>query len=664
MERIEWNDKTIEGLTVKELLSADLIRQLYEDFEDDPLGRAEITAKLTLQARSEHCRAEFEKLIKGKEKAEKEHSKSTSVLNNQQVAQFKLQDGSELKVNTGKWSVNRYGVRTEGFAGPLVASNYPIIITRTMTDLITGKEDVELTWRKDNVVRSMQVPRSFISSNTKIVQLSDNGVPVTSSSANLLINYLADFEVLNPNTIEHQMSTRRYGWVTREGHEREFLPYSDSDIKLNYSWMDERLVKAISSSGNISDWLDVYMPLRSSGRQDFNVVIAASLASVLVDIVGISPFIVNLYGHSGGGKTVTLLFAASVWGNPQELKIESNSTVNALVRQLGTLNNLPLLVDDMSKINDKGDGSKYTEFVYTLCAGREKSRLSKSLSMRDSAVWSNAILTNMERPLASEDMNGGALNRVLDFEMQEGNIFEDGNGTVKAISKNYGLLGELFVNYVIKNCDEVQGIMDEYEAKIREEADKNGKEMEQKQITPMALILTADEFLGRMLGDDTRLDIPWCVGNLRSIDEVSEPIRAWNYILDAVNVNSNKFHPNEYGEFSAGCWGYEKEDEIDIIPSVLEKIAKEHNFSLKQFIKWADNEEILIRGEGHNIKRRVRIPGDLNIRCYAFRKTGDCSDSVPSFSYHGPKRPRKKHENEETIQTQFNELSAQEDVPF
>ena len=356
MERIEWNDKTIEGLTVKELLSADLIRQLYEDFEDDPLGRAEITAKLTLQARSEHCRAEFEKLIKGKEKAEKEHSKSTSVLNNQQVAQFKLQDGSELKVNTGKWSVNRYGVRTEGFAGPLVASNYPIIITRTMTDLITGKEDVELTWRKDNVVRSMQVPRSFISSNTKIVQLSDNGVPVTSSSANLLINYLADFEVLNPNTIEHQMSTRRYGWVTREGHEREFLPYSDSDIKLNYSWMDERLVKAISSSGNISDWLDVYMPLRASGRQDFNVVIAASLASVLVDIVGISPFIVNLYGHSGGGKTVTLLFAASIWGNPQELKIESNSTVNALVRQLGTLNNLPLLVDDMSKINDKGDG--------------------------------------------------------------------------------------------------------------------------------------------------------------------------------------------------------------------------------------------------------------------------------------------------------------------
>lgn len=123
MERIEWNDKTIEGLTVKELLSADLIRQLYEDFEDDPLGRAEITAKLTLQARSEHCRAEFEKLIKGKEKAEKEHSKSASVLNNQQVAQFKLQDGSELKVNTGKWSVNRYGVRTEGFAGPLVASN-------------------------------------------------------------------------------------------------------------------------------------------------------------------------------------------------------------------------------------------------------------------------------------------------------------------------------------------------------------------------------------------------------------------------------------------------------------------------------------------------------------------------------------------------------------
>lgn len=664
MERIEWNDKTIEGLTVKELLSADLIRQLYEDFTDDPLGRAEITAKLTLQARSEHCRAEFEKLIKSKEKAEKDQSKSAAVNNNQQVAQFKLQDGSELKVNTGKWSVNRYGVRTEGFAGPLVASNYPIIITRTMTDLITGKEDVELTWRKDNVVRSMQVPRSFISSNTKIVQLSDNGVPVTSSSANLLINYLADFEVLNPGTIEHQMSTRRFGWITREGHDKEFLPYSDSEIKLNVSGMDERLVKAISKAGNVSDWLDAYMPLRESGRQDFNVVIAASLASVLVEIVGISPFIVNLYGHSGGGKTVTLLFAASIWGNPQELKIESNSTVNALVRQLGTLNNLPLLVDDMSKINDKGDGSKYTDFIYTLCAGREKSRLNKALSMRDSAVWSNAILTNMERPLGGTDMNGGALNRVLDFEMQQGNIFDDGNNTVKAISRNYGFLGEMFVNYVINNSDQIQGIVDECEKKIREEAEKDGGEREQKQITPMAVILAADEILGRMLGDTIRLDISWCVGNLRSIDDVSEPLRAWNYILDTVNMNSNRFHPNEYGEFSAGCWGYEKNDELDIIPSALENIAKEHNFNLKQFIKWADDEKILIRGEGHNWKKKVRIPGDLNIRCYAFRIDSDCSDFVPHFSYHGPKKPRKKSENGETIQTQFNELSEQEDIPF
>lgn len=621
MDRIDWTKESINKLNRDDLLSADLIRQVYEDFAEDPVERASIIAQLSTRARQEQCKGDFDRIVKEQDKAARQAGKPEARGgSDNNVAEFALQaDQKPIVVRTGKWTVNEYGVRTWGFTGPLVASNYPIIITRTMTDLLSGKEDVELTWRKNNAVRSIQVPRSYISSNTKIVQLSDSGLPVTSTTANLLINYLSDYEVLNQGIIDHQMSTRRFGWIIR-GNNRDFLPYSKSDIKLNYSSMDGRLTKAVTTHGNVSDWLDAYTPMRQSGRQDFNAMIAASLASVLVPIAGISPFIACLYGHSGGGKTVCMMVCASLFGDPHGLMLESNSTVNSLVKQLGMLNNFPLFVDDLSKIRDRGDNQKYIDFIYTLCAGKEKSRLNKTIDMRDSASWSNVILTNMERPLAGYDMNGGAINRVLDFEMQDGDMFPDGNATVKNVTQNYGFIGPLFIDKVLQCFDDIPGIIDGYESKIKDAAAKAGHEKEQKQITPLALILTADQLFGEMLGDDIRLDLDWCVGNLKNIDDVSEMQRAWDSFIDEVSVNTNKFNPDDEGKYRGECWGYETDTEIEIFKTQLEQIAQKHNFSAKQFVDWCNRKGILKCNESKGMTSKVPIPGMSRRRCYVFKK--------------------------------------------
>ena len=44
-----------------------------------------------------------------------------------------------------------------------------------------------------------------------------------------------------------------------------------------------------------------------------------------------------------------------------------------------------------------------------------------NLGLNKPTTWQN-ILTNIERPLAAETMRGGAVNRILDFEM-EGSVF-------------------------------------------------------------------------------------------------------------------------------------------------------------------------------------------------------------------------------------------------
>ena len=50
----------------------------------------------------------------------------------------------------------------------------------------------------------------------------------------------------------------------------------------------------------------------------------------------------------------------------------------------------------------------------------------------------------MERPMETSTMKGGALNRVLDFEAQPGDIFEDFNEVINTVTENYGFAARIF----------------------------------------------------------------------------------------------------------------------------------------------------------------------------------------------------------------------------
>lgn len=58
------------------------------------------------------------------------------------------------------------------------------------------------------------------------------------------------------------------------------------------------------------------------------------------------------------------------------------------------------------------------------------------------------FLTNNEHSLVTETMQGGAVNRIIDVEMADGYIFENGNQVVEVIKKNYGFAGEEFIELV------------------------------------------------------------------------------------------------------------------------------------------------------------------------------------------------------------------------
>lgn len=638
----------LQNLTAQEIISADMIEALYEI--ESKVDRRIKIAEVEEIAKKLKVLTPFRDLIKAQEqtlkegraalkeqKKEEKKQETQNGFNNEGT--LTLKDDNIVSFKTGKWIVDSTGVYYMYGAYQVKASHYPIIITQRFTDRETGKEELEATWIKDGYPHSMKVARSILASSSKIVNLSDYGFPADSENARNLVSYLSEFEKLNPDIIRKRVSTSKFGWI-----DKDFMPYSEGDIVFNVPLNAKPLADSVKTFGEFETWLNLVKSIRASGRPEPLVYMAASFGSVLVPIIHVMPFIVNLYGDSGKGKTVNLMLAASVWASPKSFITESTSTLNSFEQRLNVLNNLPMMIDDLSKIRDRGDGDRFSDMIYMLCAGQGKGRLNKNIEMRDTATWSNAILTNIERPLATDTMQGGAINRVLDFEIQEGNIFADGKTVVTIILNNYGHAGKIFVDAVRNDYDSINQLVEGYEAEIKKQTEKSGHEKEQKQIAPLALLLAADELAERYIfKDGIRLDIKYCIDCLKDIENVSEMERALKHIEDEVVMNRMNYFPDGANDTYRGkICGYVEEKQTAFIKTAFEEIAKKYNFNSKQFLNWADSKGILLHQDGRKDKR-VKIP-TMEKYQYCFVLKSDNTDDVYKLPPIAAKHQREKLE--------------------
>ena len=286
------------------------------------------------------------------------------------------------------------------------------------------------------------------------------------------------------------------------------------------------------------------------------------------------------------------------------------------------LNNLPLLVDDLSKIRG-GDIEKLTDMIYTLCSGGGKGRATRSAQLRSASTWSNIILTNMERPLVNDGMRGGAVNRVLDFQIEDGKIFRDAGAVVDAVSNSYGHAGKMFVDAVKEiGRDGLRKMMAGYRKRIEAQS---GEAKEEKQIIPLALLMVADEIAERSIfRDGVRLDMDYCISALKSINQVNELERAYQYLMDETVANDVHFLSLE-NDVCREPWGSQMEEDqaVAYLPTKLEAMLSGHA-DLKQFVRWADKLGLIIRGDGRHIPKRIPKLG--NRRCYVIRTGHEPAD--------------------------------------
>lgn len=314
----------------------------YQIFEiEDNVERTQYVEALRKEAGKLKRRPEFNNLYRAFVLDYSQRQKQTG-----KVTRFTDQP---IELNCGEWEATDMGVKTVRYdknAMPVAyyACSHPILPVEILKNVDTAQERISLAYFKSATWQKITVDRAVCANANKIVDaLSQFGIEVTSDNAKSLVRYISDCVGLNPATLEPKKSINRLGWVGSS-----FTPYAQ-DIRYEGDMDYEVIFRNVAQKGDFGAWKTLCRDLRKN--IPLRMMMAASFASVLLEPLKVLPFVLHLWGTTGTGKTVALMVAMSIWGNPKMggLVKTMNMTKNAIMRNAAFLCSMRYMSDYMPR---------------------------------------------------------------------------------------------------------------------------------------------------------------------------------------------------------------------------------------------------------------------------------------------------------------------------
>lgn len=509
-----------------------------------------------------------------------------------------------IELNCGTWESVDWGIfRDLPNGGRECACAHPIMPVSRLVNIDTGEVKLTLAFKppgKDKKWRTTIVDKATVSTARNITALSSQGISVTSNSASALVDYINDMENLNYDIIPERKSIGRLGYIPGEG----FSPYVEG-LVFDGDASFRNLYQTVESHGSQTKWFETALECRKQSLTA-RIVLAASFASPVLSLVGSLPFFVHLWGvDSGTGKTVALMLAASVWGNPAlgSYVQTFNGTQVGQERTAAFLNHLPVCLDELQLTKDVRGKTNFD--VYQLAQGVGRSRGKRSGGVEMTSTWSCCFLTTGESPLTSISAGAGAVNRVIDIECSAGSVvLTDGQRISGALKRNYGWAGRMFVEkmYVSEKTQDI--IREMYQENFRELCAGDSTE---KQAMAAAAIITADQMATAWIfKDDMALTVQDIQKFLASREAVSAGRRAYAWLCDWVATNENKFRHDEHIP-NNDVYGMIEDGVAFINPSVFKNVLSEAGFSPSATLSYLRSNRLITTSKPNEYTKPKRV---------------------------------------------------------
>lgn len=325
-------------------------------------------------------------------------------------------------------------------------------------------------------VREFLAPLADVLSRDKFKTIiGKNGIPARDKQVNEIMGYVTRCVEHLQNTVKSAVGKTQMGW---QGNNTSFV-IGDREIfadRIEYSPPSSPilgLVPKFKKAGNFHEWKDVVNSYRDPEYVQRAYVFFHAFGTPLMRFMkNTKGFVVCAYGKgSGTGKTTVLQAVASAYGDPDLLLMNAESTPNSVANRLGTLQNMPVTVDEITEM----DAMTKAKMIYgsTYGIGKERMESGRNVERVNNITWQSCMLTSSNMAVDQEILSiksapEGILNRLLCLKAYDDKKTDPAiaRNNFNRLFKNYGHAMEIYMQYVMANLPEVIKLLDEVQARL------------------------------------------------------------------------------------------------------------------------------------------------------------------------------------------------------
>ena len=295
-----------------------------------------------------------------------------------EIGQDTMFEDQPIQLRCGTYSCSDRVTRFNEYGVEVEVISHPLMPVKRVTNIETYEEKLEIAYcRGKDPWKTITVSREQLASAQKIIGLSKQGVAVNSENAKEVVKFIGGLESMNYDDLPRQKSVSHMGWLP----DGRFAPYAEDISYDGDSPEFIRMYGDFQPTGSEEKWMEIARSVRAGNSVPARIALAASFAAPIVSLCGALPFFVHLWGTQGCGKTVGLMLAASVWGNPlvgRYVKTFGGTKVS-IELYAAFCGNMPILLDELQVISDR---KMFDDIIYMLCEGTSKGRGTKEGGLR------------------------------------------------------------------------------------------------------------------------------------------------------------------------------------------------------------------------------------------------------------------------------------------
>ena len=258
--------------------------------------------------------------------------------------------------------------------------------------------------------------KAIVFNKNKLVDLANADLPVTTSNATHLVDFLDAFNALNESSLPLIYNVSRCGWYNFDGKEFFVDPRrdcviqdEDKNISVKVDEVRSDFAKHMKKVGSLDEWKKIYKLAKKYPVARLTV--AAAVAPILLKILGERNFLLYIYAPTRAGKTTALYLGASAVGSEKIIR-SFDATKNGLAGAAADVNDYPFLVDE-KQVADNRISEQMSNLIYALANGIGRTKLNRDSTLKKLQDWRTIAIMTGETLLLPDNVTGGANTRLL-----------------------------------------------------------------------------------------------------------------------------------------------------------------------------------------------------------------------------------------------------------